>query len=86
MAATKLQRLSVTRALQRYFSHFENYVLVDVNQMYPTECLGCSFIFNWLFDKQKLRIKTYKIFEAPFGSSPQGQCFEAANIQCTTTI
>ena len=31
----KLQRLSVTRALQRFFSHFKNYVLVDVNQMYP---------------------------------------------------
>ena len=29
------QRLSVTRALQRFFFHFENYVLVDVNQMYP---------------------------------------------------
>ena len=33
--AETLQRLSVTRALQRFFSHFENYVLVDVNQMSP---------------------------------------------------
>ena len=30
-----LQRLSFTGALQRFFSHFKNYVLVDVNQMYP---------------------------------------------------
>ena len=30
-----LQRLSVTQALQRFFSHFENCILVDVNQIYP---------------------------------------------------
>ena len=30
-----LQRLSVTRALRRFFSHFEKLRLVDVNQMHP---------------------------------------------------
>ena len=52
----KLQRLSVTRALQRFFFHFKNYVLVDANQMYP-----------WQWRRAEL---LEPLFQCPFSEYP----------------